>query len=451
MKLKKLSTVIVLILCLLVGYACSKKGGPAITPSEKTLVLEKTSLTLTEDKNATVKITSGNGNYQVSAFPTDIVTATVKDDKEITITALKKGTTKLTVTDAKNKIANIAVQVAEETPTLDPRDADGKFSLAIIGDTQREVFPHAYTLFTERTAWIAAQKDALDIRGVLHMGDVVNWDGSPVRNPWIVDAAGQQQYIYAAQALKNLRDAGIPTSLAIGNHDSMATGGGNCTGTSQNGTNCGSARYSNDGNKGLSTYVHMRMTNSFNHYLDDAKLIPTWVPFENNKVDNGYWTFEAAGAKWLVITLELWPRTVVTTWFKGIIAANSDKNIIIHSHFIFNSACNVYASADFSEQYSYGDNSPARIWRELVEPYSNVKVVSSGHVTGYACSKTHTLPNGNKVVSILMDNANGSDFNPTRILEIDVKNNTATTYWYATRNNASSTKPVYTGMNFIKK
>lgn len=411
------------------------------------LKLEKNSIEIEEGKSTTVKITSGNGGYQVSTSPEGIVTALVNEENEISVTALKKGTTTITITDGKKKSATIAITVQEKH---DP-DADGKFSLAIIGDTQVEPYPSTYTLFTERTEWIVSKIDEYDIRGVLHTGDVVNWDGSPVRNPWVPNADEQCQYVYAAMAMQILRDAGIPTSLSVGNHDTMATGGGDCGCTQPTPTlNCGGARWDNDGKIGSNrTYEYQRMTHSFNHYLDDAELIPTWVAYENEKVDNGYWTFEAAGAEWLVLNLELWPRTEVTSWAKDVIEANRNKNVIIQTHHMFDGNCNI-PGGDSDRYGGYGDNSPRRVWNQLVEPNSHVKIVTSGHV-GNECAKIHTTANGHKVLGTLQNNPNGRDFNPTRILEIDVVNGTAKTWHYSPRDNRTVGAQTFTGLSFIKK
>ncbi|MFT3903078.1 MAG: pilus assembly protein N-terminal domain-containing protein [Niabella sp.] len=504
MKLKLLNKAIVLIWCLLVAYSCNHK----IDIPVPDLKLEESSVTLNESENVTVKIISGNGNYKTSTSPEGIVSASVTDDKSISITGLQKGNTTVTVTDEKGKSATIKAEVtgtikvdkntveltagkdtsvqilsgndnytlsvsppdiieasvkdkeisikglkvgtatitvtdAKNTSTtltvtvkespMDARDADGKFSLAIYPDTQTEVQSYGTYVkqqFIDRSSWVVTQRDALDIRGVLHVGDVVNWDDAPVRDPWTTD--DHFQYLGAVKGLKPLRDAKIPTSLSIGNHDNMATGGGN-------GGSARDTRY---------TYQYLRMTESFNYYLDHAEDIPTWKAFEQGKVDNGYWIFEAAGAKWLVLNLELWPRTAVTNWAKGIIDANPDRNVIIQTHNMFNGSCGIAGGED-KERYSYGDNSPLRVWNELVEPYPNVKVVTSGH-EGVQCAKVFTTKKGNKVIGTLQNNVNDDYKNPVRILEIDVRNGKATTWNYSTVGNQTRDKVELTGLNFIK-
>lgn len=111
MKLIKFNKVIAAILCLLVGYSCNKK----INSSVPDLKLEESSVTLNESENITVKIVSGNGNYKTAVSPEGIVSALIKEDKGISITALKKGTATITVTDAKDKSAAITVEVKEQS------------------------------------------------------------------------------------------------------------------------------------------------------------------------------------------------------------------------------------------------------------------------------------------------------------------------------------------------
>ena len=57
------------------------------------------------------------------------------------------------------------------------------------------------------------QKSALDLRFATHSGDVVNWD-----------TPDHEQYEMASAGMKPLEAANIPYTLAIGNHDTMATG-----------------------------------------------------------------------------------------------------------------------------------------------------------------------------------------------------------------------------------
>ncbi|GLW10181.1 hypothetical protein Misp01_53100 [Microtetraspora sp. NBRC 13810] len=43
--------------------------------------------------------------------------------------------------------------------------------------------------------------------------------------------------------------------------------------------------------------------------------------FEAGKVDNSFSAYDAGGVRWLVMTLELWPRTEVVNWAGNVVAA----------------------------------------------------------------------------------------------------------------------------------
>src|SRR3954447_2081082 len=188
-------------------------------------------------------------------------------------------------------------------------EGDGTFTIATIPDTQPEVFSSADTRFVDRSKWLVAQKDALDLRFVAHTGDVVNWD---------TDA--HDQYVIAEAALDPLEDAGIPYQLSIGNHDTLATGVG------------GSAR------DPLRTREYQRTTTTFNQFWSAADYSALGGVFEAGKVDNTYSTFSAEGADWLVLNLELWPRVSVVDWAEGVIAGHPGHNVIIQTHSFLNPA-----------------------------------------------------------------------------------------------------------------
>ena len=90
---------------------------------------------------------------------------------------------------------------------------DTKFSIAVIPDTQQEVFgasSFSGTKFLNRSNYLVANAgpSKLDLKFVTHTGDVVNWDTDD-----------HSQYVEAANALAPLTAAHIPWSLSNGNHD----------------------------------------------------------------------------------------------------------------------------------------------------------------------------------------------------------------------------------------
>lgn len=283
---------------------------------------------------------------------------------------------------------------------------DGVFSMVGINDTQNEVFDWAGSRFINRTQWIAANADALDLRFISHTGDIVNW--------W---EPSETQYKIADTAMKVLVPLGVPIQVSVGNHDTMATGEG------------GSAR---DATK---TYQYQRDTSAFNRYFTYAKNDPTFTAFEAGKVDNSYVTFEAEGKKWMSLNVELWPRASALEWAKNAIASHPDYNVIIQSHNLLNGSCSIDGAGQDKGTWQYGDSSPQRVWNQLVEGNSNVKIVTSGH-TGSSCSKLFTTANGNKVLGTLQ-NLMSNTQNSVRLYGVDVDKETIKTWVYSPEKNTT--------------
>lgn len=281
-------------------------------------------------------------------------------------------------------------------------DDDGKFTIAIIPDTQWETSDSEKIIgqwFKNRTEWLADNKDDLDLRFVLHTGDVVNWPR--------FDA---NQLPIASEAMAVLDNAGVRSQLALGNHDTHATKVG------------GSAV------DGESAHDNIRITTLFNAAFPVTRF-PGMVTREPNKVENAYQTFEACGLKWLVLALELWPRTAVINWAKTVVSSYPDHNVIIHTHAYLGGGTDIQ-----QDNGGYGDNSPQFLFDNLIKQYPNIKFVFCGH-TGSAAQRVDTGVHGNKIVTVRGCFHNSNDTNPVQLMEIDVNNNKAATRFYSPRNN----------------
>ena len=276
-------------------------------------------------------------------------------------------------------------QPAQEIPK---EDADGVFAIAVIPDTQQEVVNTRAIEnkhFLNRTNWLVDNKKALDLRCVVHTGDIVNW-GNEV----------PEQFVIASEAMEVLADANIPTALCLGNHDTAAVGVGGSAADPAN------------------TRTRVRDTDSFNaHFsLDTYDYL---VPYIDGKIDNAYLRFEACGTKWLVIALELCPRDDVIAWAESEIKLRPDYNVIIATH--------AYLNSDGSIQQNnggYGANSPQYMYDKLIKKYENIKIVLSGH-TGSSLVREDIGEHGNKIVSLL-GCFHSNDQNPVKTVNIDVAN-----------------------------
>lgn len=274
-------------------------------------------------------------------------------------------------------------------PAVSPEDSDGVFSLAIFPDTQQETTVEAAVrdeLFKNRTEWLAENREELDLRYVIHTGDVVNWGNE---NP--------EQFDIASEALAVLDEAEIPVALCLGNHDTAAVGVG------------GSAK------DPANTRTRVRDTESFNKTFSTERYGDA-IPFEDGKIDNAYYLFKAAGKRWMIVTLELWPREEVIEWAKLIVENHPHYNVIFATHSYLNADGSIYGGAD------YGSKSPKYLYDNLISQYENVRLVFSGH-TGSSAVREDYGEHGNKIVSVL-GCFHSSTSNPVRLLEVDAEEGT---------------------------
>lgn len=299
--------------------------------------------------------------------------------------------------------SRIGQPAAPPRPSVNPNSA---FSIAVIGDTQIEAESARDPRFTNRTTWLAASKKSLNLRYALHTGDMVNWG-------WLVPS----QYTNARNAMSALTRAGIPYSLAIGNHDTRAVGWNGVKGS----TEYGGAAYAFNpecvkrlGAIACDTKKLVRNTTEFNATFPLRGLTADiGGAFESGKIDNSWTTFSAGGAKWLVLSLEFAPRRTAVDWARKVVASHPRYNVILTTHYYLSASGKISGS-----NAGYGENSGKYIYDRIVSKYPNVKIVTSGHVGKYT-RRTDTIK-GNKVISYLGDRLGPAD-NPVRILTINTK------------------------------
>jgi hypothetical protein len=323
-------------------------------------------------------------------------------------------TEKSALTAAGWKAETGAFYAAPKAAASTPTTTDTKFSIAVYPDTQQEVLVASDHRFIDRSKWLVANRTSLDLRYVTHTGDVVNWD-----------TPDHAQTKVASEAMKPLEAAKIPYSLSIGNHDTQATGVG------------GGARDK------TRTREQQRDTHVFNSFFTAARYGAVRGAYEANKVDNIYSTFEAGGVRWMVINLELWPRTGVVDWVKKTVAAHPDYNVIIATHSYLDSNGSISASKD------YGDNSGQYLFDNVVKVYPNVKMTFSGH-TGRYGARTDTGVHGNKILSYLQT-FHSNTTNPVRLVEIDTAKGTVSSRVYGPKGNqALVPSTTQAGMVWVK-
>lgn len=311
-------------------------------------------------------------------------------------------------------IGSDAVPPPPPAPPAPPPGSDGKFTIAVLPDTQQEMSSSS-DRFAQRNNWLIANKAALDLRYTIQVGDLVNWD-----------TADHAQFAKASNGLTLLEQNAMPWTGAIGNHDTGAV----CPG----GSAC----------PGANTSIAVRNTTTYNSYFPVSRFADQRGQYEAGKVDNSYVTFQAEGLNWMVLNLELWPRQGAIDWAKKVLDANPGYNVIVNTH--------AYLEGDGSiSTYAggYGATSPKWLFDTLIKTHANVKVVLSGHV-GLGAQRTDFNNAGAEVVSYLQ--CFHSSTNPTRLLEIDTVNGTIGSKVYAPSTNTSY--PEYTntvsGLSWIR-
>lgn len=286
-------------------------------------------------------------------------------------------------------------------------DTASAFSIAVIPDTQREVGSEADGRLSERTAWLAQNRSALDLQYVLHTGDMVNWDDPT-----------HAMFRRASDAMATLDKAGIAWTGSIGNHDTAAV----CPG----GSAC----------PGQPAAVTVRDTRTWNQYFPLSRFSGVQGAFEAGKSDNTWSTFSAGGKSWLVLNLELWPRAEVVSWADSVVAAHPGHNVIISTHAFLEVGGEISQSNG-----GYGATSPQYLYDNLIAKRPNVKLVFSGHVGGYS-SRLQTTPSGNKV-AMIMGTWHSDTTNPVRQVQIDPSKGQIVSHSWAPK-----TSETWEGANF---
>ncbi|HEY0669956.1 MAG TPA: metallophosphoesterase [Sphingobacteriaceae bacterium] len=262
--------------------------------------------------------------------------------------------------------------------------ADEYFHMAVLPDTQYYTDPdgtHGGTMqmLTNQLDWIVANKTALEIKYVAHVGDITDNGDRPGHD---------YEWVNASSQLNRLFTANIPFGLAVGNHDQWCFGDPGSGATNDGyGTYFGKSKFT-----GKSWYggAYGSSDNNDNHYdlftEDGINYLVLYIEFNQQGYAPG--SGDCAGQQHYSSTIE----TNVKNWANGIIAANSGRKVIIVSHSILNPHTTSDATHNAKHRALVGqgpDNLPGTfttqgqyIYDNIAKPNQNVFMMLSGHVTG---------------------------------------------------------------------
>jgi hypothetical protein len=223
-------------------------------------------------------------------------------------------------------------------------------------------------MFMAQTTWIADNIDSLNIKFVLHLGD-------------ITENNREAEWQVARQAFSVL-DGKIPYVLAVGNHDLGTDGSAD------------------------------RRTSLFSKYFPGTDYgaqaeVGGVYDKEPDNMDNIFFLFDVYDKKWLVLSLEFGPRDDVIRWANQVVGGYPGRSVIVITHaYLKNDGTRynrtfTYGVADSAAGINIGED----MWQKFVSRHQNIELVLSGHT----CTSAHRTDqgiNGNNIHQILVDYQN---------------------------------------------
>ncbi len=258
-------------------------------------------------------------------------------------------------------------------------------------------------LLRSQVQWIIDNSDSIDF--VLQQGDMTDHN---IAKEWDV-----------AHSCLTMLDGKVPYAFVMGNHD-------------------------------LGKNSDKRDSQVFNSYFPFDKYQKTEFfggAFEDGKMDNVWYNFEAGGVKWLILCLEFGPRNAVLDWANKVVASHPDYKVIVNTHAYLYSDDTRMGDGDrwLPQAYGVGKdmgvdavNNGEQMWDKFVSQHSNILFVFSGHVLNDGTGRLVSIgKNGNKVYQMLanyQDGVKGSNRGENgflRIVDLDVKENTVVVRTYS--------------------
>lgn len=241
-----------------------------------------------------------------------------------------------------------------------------KFSFIPIPDTQITIQSWPDDWFAMMN-WINANKDVLNIRGVIHEGDITEYP----RN------ADKQR------ARDGFRSLQVPWCFCFGNHDYCDW----------------------NGSRDVTGSTSLACWAPYLPYSEESAK-PTFVAsYPAGTVNNTAHEFKVTeDLKFLVVSLGYVPSADELKWAADLIRVKPDHKVIINTH--------DYLLADGSRS-SAGSN----IWSTVASKFTNVVMVVCGHIPG-AARRVDVGDGGNRVHQILADYQDYNNREPNSYLRI---------------------------------
>jgi hypothetical protein len=274
------------------------------------------------------------------------------------------------------------------------------YRLVVVPDTQfaSQKWPE---VLDSSMKWIADNKDAMNIKYVLHVGDMVDSGNDP------------QQWKNFDAAIGTL-DGKVPYILSPGNHD-------------------------HDSSDGKGALKHFNE----HHPVERFKKLPSFGGnFPKGTNNNSYHTFSAGPTDWLIVALSYDPADDELDWADKVVSNHPKRQIIVLTHSYLNN----------EGRSSVGEN----IWKKLASRHENIMMVICGHL--HTAHYEDTGLRGNKVYQMLFDWQNSrapEDNSYIGIIELDPDAGTISIKSYSPMLKKYKTDPLgqfeFTDVKFMRK
>ena len=222
--------------------------------------------------------------------------------------------------------------------------------------------------FFAQTEWVRDNQERLNIAFLAHEGDLVQADAP-------------EEWAIAKEAMSVL-DGKVPYCMCLGNHDMGFEKADNKYG----------------GNIGVNRTTH------FNTYFPREKFAKRQEfggTFDPERHDNSWYHFEAAGMRFLIVSLECKPRDEVLDWANQVVARHPDHRVIVLTHAYMNPKKSRNTGGGVKAKGNTGEQT----WQKFVKKHKNIFMVLCGHHSGEAV-RTDAGDHGNQVHQILCDYQN---------------------------------------------
>lgn len=241
-----------------------------------------------------------------------------------------------------------------------------EFTLVLVPDTQRYA-KHNPAMFFSQTHWIRENREALNIRFVIHLGD-------------IVDDNTDAEWRVADRAMGVL-DAHVPYLVLPGNHDFE--------------------KHPEDG-------WRMKHAPKYNAVFSPLRFRhQAWYGGHKGVTnDNNYCFFSSAGRDFMVLGLEYGPSDDVLEWAGLLLRAHPEKRIIVATHcYMYDDDTRLGPGDDFSPHKSnIAYNDGEQMWEKFVRHHPNIVMVVSGHVKGSGVGRLSSKGDHGNVVHQMLSN-----------------------------------------------